>query len=51
LYERLRGTDVDEFDRSIDLRVSRLRQKLHAALGDQQLIKTIRGVGYLFARN
>ena len=46
LYENLRGTDQDEFDRSIDLRVSRLRQKLSAEIGARQVIKTIRGAGY-----
>lgn len=45
LLERLRGETYDGLDRSIDLRVSRLRQKL----GDTRLIKTIRGVGYRFA--
>jgi two-component system response regulator RstA len=46
LYERLRGADQDEFDRSIDLRISRLRQKLSAELGERQVIKTVRGIGY-----
>lgn len=41
----LRGIDYDGTDRSIDLRVSRLRQKL----GHKNLIKTVRGKGYLFA--
>lgn len=50
LYERLRGSDHDELDRSVDLRISRLRQKLAASLEGRQIIKTIRGVGYLFVR-
>ena len=39
-----RGWDV--FDRSIDVQVSRLRRKIEA---QGELIKTIRGAGYLFA--
>jgi DNA-binding response OmpR family regulator len=49
IHERLRGSDFDEFDRSIDLRVSRLRHKIQEASGGD-VIKTIRGVGYLYVR-
>lgn len=35
------------FDRSIDVQISRLRRKL-AAAGGHDLIKTIRGAGYMF---
>jgi len=35
-------------DRAIDLAVSRLRQKLSASQGGEQLICTIRGEGYIF---
>lgn len=38
----------DSFDRSIDHRVTRLRRKLEAVPGRPQLIKTVRGVGYVF---
>jgi DNA-binding response OmpR family regulator len=51
LYKQLRGVDADEFDRSIDLRVSRLRQKLAAIAPTAQTIKTVRGVGYLYVRS
>ncbi|HXH01721.1 MAG TPA: response regulator [Candidatus Competibacteraceae bacterium] len=37
------------FDRSIDVQISRLRHKLEADPNQPQLIKTVRGVGYLFA--
>ncbi|ANI79861.1 MULTISPECIES: response regulator [Sphingobium] len=37
------------FDRSIDLQVSRLRQKLASAPGGEELILTVRGEGYVFA--
>lgn len=39
----------DPFDRSIDIQVSRLRQKLDDNPKDPQIIKTVRGGGYLFA--
>ena len=49
LYQDLHGVRYDGLDRSIDLRVSRLRKKI----GDDPLqprrIKSIRGVGYLLA--
>ncbi|WP_097093567.1 response regulator [Novosphingobium sp. Chol11] len=38
------------FDRSIDLQVSRLRQKLAAMPGGEELILTVRGEGYVLAR-
>ncbi|KFG88941.1 Two component transcriptional regulator, winged helix family [Sphingobium herbicidovorans NBRC 16415] len=37
------------FDRSIDLQVSRLRQKLAGAPGGEELILTVRGEGYVLA--
>jgi DNA-binding response OmpR family regulator len=44
----LAGADPERaFDRSIDVHVSRLRQKLGAR--GRELLKTIRGAGYLFA--
>ena len=49
LYEELRGIRYDGLDRSIDLRVSRLRTKLEASSADPELIKSVRGVGYLLA--
>ena len=38
----------DPFDRSIDTRVARLRQKIEPHPGKPQIIKTVRGVGYIF---
>ncbi len=37
------------FDRTIDLQVSRLRQKLAGATGGADLILTVRGEGYVLA--
>ena len=38
------------FDRSIDMHVSKVRKKLGDSEGAPENIKTIRGVGYIFAR-
>lgn len=48
LLDAARGRTTDAFDRSIDLLVSRLRQKLGDDPKAPQLIKTVRGEGYLF---
>ena len=44
IYREVRGIEHDGIDRSIDLRVSRLRSKLGAR--GPKLIKSVRGVGY-----
>jgi two-component system phosphate regulon response regulator OmpR len=41
----------DALDRSIDIRIARLRRKLEPDAGKPQLIKTVRGVGYMFLPN
>ncbi|MBZ5597167.1 MAG: response regulator transcription factor [Acidobacteriia bacterium] len=38
------------FDRSIDMHVSKVRKKLGDSEGETEHIKTVRGVGYIFAR-
>jgi two-component system OmpR family response regulator len=38
----------DPFDRTIDVQISRLRRKLEGDANGGQLIKTIRGAGYMF---
>jgi len=48
LLDQARGRNMDLFDRSIDLLVSRLRQKLGDDSRTPGLIKTVRGEGYLF---
>jgi two-component system OmpR family response regulator len=48
LLDQARGRNMDLFDRSIDLLVSRLRQKLGDDSRTPSLIKTVRGEGYLF---
>ncbi len=49
LVNRLRGIDYDGFDRSIDIRISRLRKKLENDPSLPCRIKTVWGKGYLFA--
>ena len=49
LLKGLRGIEYDGLDRSIDVRISKLRQKLGDDPQDPRRIKTIRGVGYLFS--
>jgi len=40
---------LSPFDRSIDMHVSHLRKKLGHRIGDVERIKTVRGVGYIYA--
>jgi two-component system phosphate regulon response regulator OmpR len=43
-----RNRDWQPFDRSIDIRIARLRRKLEADPEHPQLIKTIRNAGYMY---
>ena len=47
LLELVRGRDFDPFDRSIDVRVSRLRQTLRDDARAPRIIKTVYGEGYI----
>ena len=47
LAELLRGREIDPLDRSIDVRVSRLRQALGDDARAPRLIKTVYGQGYV----
>lgn len=38
----------DPFDRSIDIRISRLRRKIEANPSKPSIIKTVRGIGYIY---
>ena len=51
LLEQSRGPNADQFDRAIDVQVSRLRRKLSRddSRGADELIRTVRNEGYLFA--
>jgi two-component system OmpR family response regulator len=49
LMDRVRGVDWTPLDRSIDAHVSRLRKKIEPDPRRPSLIKSVRGVGYVFA--
>ncbi len=49
LYQELYNTEYDGMDRAVDVYVSRLRHKLEGGESEPKLLKTVRGVGYLFA--
>lgn len=51
LVNEVRGFDYDGFDRSIDIRISKLRKKLQDNASDPYRIKTIWGKGYLFVED
>ncbi|OFZ74057.1 MAG: DNA-binding response regulator [Betaproteobacteria bacterium RBG_16_64_9] len=44
-----KGHEADPLDRSIDIQVSRLRQRLRDDPANPQIIKTVRGQGYVLA--
>jgi len=48
IMERAHNRSWDVFDRSIDLRIMRLRRKVERNPEKPEAIKTVRGVGYLF---
>ena len=47
LLDIARGKSADSFDRSIDILVSRLRQKLDDDPRQPSMLKTIHGEGYM----
>jgi two-component system OmpR family response regulator len=47
LLEQTRGRDGAPFDRTIDVQVGRLRKKLETDPDDPQIIKSVRGAGYI----
>jgi len=50
LLNLTQGRDAELFDRSIDLLVSRLRQRLGDGAREQTFIKTVRSEGYVFSQ-
>ena len=48
LLEHTRGREAGPFDRTIDVQVGRLRKKLEADPERPQIIKSVRGAGYIF---
>ncbi|RBA23740.1 response regulator [Herminiimonas fonticola] len=49
LLNLTQGRDADPFDRSIDLLISRLRQRLQDDAREPRYIKTLRSEGYVFS--
>ena len=49
LTEMIHGREADAYDRAIDVQISRLRQRLRDDSREPQLIKTVRGEGYVLA--
>ncbi len=51
LMERVRGEELEAFDRSIDVHISRIRLAVEADPKEPRRIVTVRGAGYVFARD
>ena len=50
IMEAVRGRELEAFDRSIDVHVGRIRAAIEDDVKDPKRILTVRGVGYVFAR-
>ena len=50
LMEAVRGRELEAFDRSIDVHMGRIRQAIEADPKQPRRILTVRGVGYVFAK-
>jgi DNA-binding response OmpR family regulator len=48
ILQELRGIDCDAFNRSVDIAISRLRQKLKDDPRSPEFIRTVWGTGYIF---
>ena len=48
LFELTREGDFDVYDRAIDIQIARIRKKLLDDSKSPAIIKTIRGIGYMF---
>src|SRR5262249_9577919 len=48
MMQTLKGQDWDPLDRMIDGHVARLRRKIEALSEASRMIKSVRGVGYVF---
>lgn len=50
IMEAVRGRELEAFDRSIDVHMGRIRAAIEADSKNPRRILTVRGVGYVFAR-
>lgn len=48
LMDRMHGRSAGPFDRAIDVQIGRLRRKIEINPAQPELIKSVRGAGYLF---
>jgi len=51
LMEELKGHNIEAFDRSIDVHISRIRAEIEDDPKNPKRVITIRGAGYVFARS
>jgi DNA-binding response OmpR family regulator len=49
LMGRIHGRNAGPFDRAIDVQIGRLRRKVESDPANPELIKSVRGAGYLFS--
>src|SRR3546814_2460201 len=49
LLDLAHNRDFEPFDRSIDIRIARIRRKIETDPAKPAVIKTVRGAGYLYA--
>ena len=50
IMEAVRGRELEAFDRSIDVHMGRIRSAIEVDAKDPKRILTVRGVGYVFAK-
>ena len=50
IMEAVRGRELEAFDRSIDVHMGRIRAAIEQDVKNPRRILTVRGVGYVFAR-
>ena len=50
IMEAVRGRELEAFDRSIDVHIGRIRQAIEVDAKNPKRILTVRGVGYVFAK-
>ncbi|WP_395676713.1 response regulator [Inquilinus sp.] len=49
LLDLTSGREMEPFDRSIDLRITRIRRKIEVDPSKPEVIRTVRGAGYMYA--
>lgn len=48
LMDKIRGIEFNSIDRTIDVFISKIRHKIGDTNKDAEIIKTVRGIGYIF---